>query len=401
MHPIEEYRKVANKFTTKKATYEFAKRFRKELGIKVNTSAKKIAVRNEKTPSAVAHKRLYFYDFGLGESVSLLYAIKELNNISYIEAAKRIISLYKGLPATWIVEQQKEVEVIVPKKPPYKESYITALQKDRLTNWKTFYSILNGLCRSCSKEEKKRAIEIFSIGFVKIEFTTEEGVEIKEDRLFIPERDVNGTPFNAYQYNRALDPKGRFRKNGKRVLFGAHLLKDFINKPIISAEGHSDCVVHNAKGMQSVSTGSASTPIGEEGLRALSRREIHLYPDMDDAGIKGALMKALEIELWNATHPDSYIKSKIVLWAKGFKNKKGNIITEGKIKEEAKAFLRKKWQDLSREEKAAAKLAVATLEKSKILSSKIVKEGYDGIDFHTDNQSHPAYEAWKKKYTSA
>ena len=257
---------------------------------------------------------------------------------------------------------------------------------------------MEGLCRNCSLEEMRRAVKLFNIGLDSYENKRGE----LQYRLFIPEFNQDKIAYGSFRYNRELTPKGLLRKNSKRVLFGAHLIPLFNpKKPIVFTEGHSDCIVNNAKGIASVTSGSSTTKIGQESLELLKGRELHFYPDADEAGVKGVCSKIMEIEAFNASVSDKeQIDYKVFFWAKSFRL--GKEITK---------FSNKRKGDYVNS-RDFAKLQIALFKEAKFhaperalvkswifFGKEVAKEGYDFIDFHGEYSKKDSYKRLIKTYS--
>jgi len=384
--------RIKSKYSSDDSAFEFFVRNASRLGVlNADSRRRMIDLRGEKTPSTKVSKYLNYCDFGAdGRRHDVVYLIQEKEGISFPEAVKKLAEWenenieeevdFKPLP----IEKKEEVQ-------PYKTIYIQKRKKESLvsSNRSLFKSLIEGLCRSCSIEEMRMAVKLFDIGLTH--YNDRETNEVVY-RLFIPEYDYNKTPYGAFKYNRGLEVKGLLRSNSKRVLFGSHLFPLFDPlKPIIFTEGHSDCIVNNAKRMASVTSGSSTTKIPEEGLKLLAGRKIHFYPDCDEAGLKGICMKIIQIEEFNATQEeDMQIDYRVFWWSKSYiESKTGKEITMKELVKKQIDFF--KSHDFHAPEQARVR-------NWKVFPLSKVKQGFDFIDFHNEFKDKEGYDIFKQKY---
>jgi len=287
------------------------------------------------------------------------------------------------------VQSTKELFEKKEVRPPYSQYYIDQRKLEAKENPQLAFELLKGLCRSCDKQDYKRAVQMFNIGLV-----TMSGYQGEEKRLFIPEYDENSIPWGSFSYNRNLNPKGKLRKDSKRILFGSHLMKYFnLAAPIIFTEGHSDCIVNNAKCYQSITTGSATTPIREYMFPVLEGKTIHFYPDADEAGMKGVLQKLLDIEVYNSAQPiEKHIKYKVYWWSERIIGKNGELLNRAFWENLQEEFFQKK--GITPTSEMLFKNWTIIKQKSK----EYIEAGYDFIDFHLEYQHTPAYKNFMSKY---
>ena len=400
--------RIKAKYSSDESSFQFFIQNADRLGVlNADSKRKMVDLRGEKTPSTTVTKYLNYCDFGAdGIRHDIIFLIQEKYNMSFPEAVK-LLAEWEEEPlepqendfkAKIIYEEKKEA-------PPYKEKYLKKMKEQSFEHKEVFKELMKGLCRTCSIEEMRRAVKLFEIGLNSYE-EKETGDTIF--RLFIPEFNYKKIPYGAFRYNRNLTPKGLLRKNAKRTLFGSHLLAQFnLEKPIVFVEGHSDCVVNNAKGIQSVTSGSSTTKIGEESLRLLQGKTIHFYPDADFAGIKGVCQKIIEIEKFNSTIEEEFehIKYKIFWWGKNFlpdkidttwwKKNFGDTPIPNKI---GLKILQKFQIEFFKKEKFHAPEA-ARFRNWIVFPKEEVKQGYDFIDFHKDYESNSKYHLFKAKYS--
>ena len=445
------YKKVLNnildKYPTAEDTFAFFELHssRKELGIiSIDKRTRKLDLRGENTPSVAVYPFLKYKDFGGddGGPTDVISLILENTKLKFPDAVL--------LLAKWEKEDVTELEKKVlhhrekaeekKKVPPYKNFYLDQRIQERneIANKAIFNELIKGLFRSCSRDEKIAGIKAFNIGLTSYEEFVSDQDEEKQlvYRLFIPEYNEEGVAFGCYKYNRAIKgKKGLLRKNAQRVLFGSHLLKFYKDKskPIILSEGHSDVVVNVAKYLQCVTNGSSTKSI-KEYLPLLKGRTLHIYPDADQAGIKGATMRTIEIEAFNKTleKEEDKIKYKVFLWSSVFIDE--SIEEFGKFKvrlssmkktANPKKFSKKWWikhftdETLSpyidhsimiKEQKLIfdkqqvfqKETLVPTkdqlIENWTILSKEPVKQGFDFVDFHEKNKNSKNYENFISKY---
>ena len=315
--------------------------------------------------------------------------------------------------SNWVPE--KVVQKVVKKSDPYQEKYIDGRVQNSKRHPQIFKKIIDDLCRSCSEEEKEKAIQIFSIGLVDYFPKVEAGKKPPKNpqkifRAFIPERDARDVPYGSFSYNRSIkDKKGLLRTNGKRVLFGENLLKNYnLSKPVIFSEGHSDTIVNVAKGFQCITSGSAGMLLGKN-IIELKGLTLHFYPDLDVAGVEGLTKKLIEIEIFNSTaNEEDKIKYKIFYWSTDiiiddevfdfrlYEKNQGAVVKMlvNKNKQPFSTYI----ESLSKEDKQTlwSRIRLSTW---KPKSRTPRKKGYDWIDFHTDNKTHEKYSNFKETYS--
>ena len=381
---------IKSKYSSDQSSFEWFMSNAERLGVLNADTIRKMAdLLGEKTPSTTVTKYLNFCDFGNdGRRHDVIFLIQEKYGDTFPQAVKRLAEWEnQPLRADYQFQplpQEKKEEV-----KPYSAWYLKKRKEEALEDRVIFKSLMEGLCRTCSLEEMRQAVRLFDIGLTSYE--DEEGRTIK--RLFIPEYNQNKIPFGSFRYNRNETPKGLLRRDSRRILFGSHLIKQFDpEKPIVFTEGHSDCIVNNAKGIASVTSGSSTTQIGEDSLSLLSGKTIHFYPDMDFAGIKGVSHKIMEIEAFNAKQDDEFrIEYRVFMWGESFiYDKTGESVDiKDMIKFQIETY---KEHDFHAPEKARVK-------NWKTFPSPVAKQGYDFIDFHFDYASKEGYSRFKAKYS--
>lgn len=389
---------ICAKYSTKEDTLNFFLMHSSELGVYGVDSSKKAAkFRDEKTASTHFLPNLRYTDFGGdGQVHDVVHRIMEVNNCNFPEAVK-ILAQWENEPMEsfdkkgdfdFSTKQYFDTKEI---KNPYKKRYLDERRVESKKNKKIAFELLKGLCRSCNSQDYKRAVKMFSIGLVSYERSSGE----KEVRLFIPEFDEKEVAWGSFSYNRSLPTKGLLRKSAKRVLFGSHLIKYFDpKKPIIFAEGHSDCIVNNAKCYACVTTGSATTPLREWMFPLLEGRMLHFYPDADEAGMRGVLQKLLDIESYNATvEVERHIKYQVFWWSDNIVKKDGTFLKANELKKIQQDFFTKKRITPTKE------MLFNNWKIIKRKSNTTVKVGYDFIDFHTEYKDSPEYAKYMDKYS--
>lgn len=447
MDYVKVLENIKHKYPTAEDTFEFFELHssRKELGIiSIDKRTRKLDLRGENTASVSVYPGLKYIDFGDADGngrTCVTKLIMENTGCSFVQAVTML--------ANWEKEDISELEKKTlqhrakaeeeKKAPPYKSSYIQQRidERNEIKNKGIFNDLLNGLFRSCSKEEKIAGVKAFNIGLTSYEEFISNKDETKQlvHRLFIPEYNEEGVAFGCYKYNRAIKgKKGLLRKSAQRVLFGSHLLKFYKDKskPIILSEGHSDVVVNVAKYLQCLTNGSSTKSI-KEWLPLLKGRTLHIFPDADYPGIKGATSRALEIEEFNSTQKEEdKIKYSIFLWSSTFIEESVEEFKKFKVSLSSlkktgspKQFSKKWWKDLYTDEtlsplinketmialqkeifKKQQLLMKETLVPSKemlienwtVLSKDPVKQGFDFVDFHEKNNKSKNYEKFLSKY---
>jgi len=296
-----------------------------ELGIaKVDENRKYFSFRvYDDTPSVSVGGGLIAYDFGDGQRFDPVGRIMEVTSIGFQEAVILFMSWIGEntdiVAKTYVREKEKKSEPA-----PYKPNYMRRLVSDRNRYKSDYHKLAIGLFRGCSDKERKYAESVLHIGYIK---KTEGYIDDKEiegeyvDRIFIPEMDIAGIPYGSYRYNRTATPKGLIRKNSRRVLFGSHMIPKY-GDTIIVSEGHSDTVVNIAKHYACVTTGS-STKKFLKNIDVLKGKTIFDFPDLDIAGMKGAMSRHVEIDTYNREAEDiDKINHIIFWWADWIKSKK-------------------------------------------------------------------------------
>ena len=418
--------KILDKYPTKEDTLQFFRKHHKYFTAgyyeakNFNEYDSKFSIRkNDKTPSTHCKPRLTTIDFGDEQKhKDILQLLIDVHNE---KDDGKFLTLPKAFPIAvqMLAKLEEEDEnqnmddyVYVPppiiekkKASPLTERFLLRQKRNRYKDdesKKIFKNLINGLCRTCSNEEKNRFVKIFNVGLdINFKIDKETNQTVSEYRLFIPEYSSDLSPYGYYKYNRSIkERKGLLRPKAHRVLFGVHLINTFnMSKPIIFAEGHSDVVVNNSKRLQTITSGSATTKIGEN-ISELKGKTLHLYYDLDDAGVKGITRKVIEIEVYNQSQEDKdKIKYKIFQWS-------SKVIIDGEVKdfvdfEKAQIDIIKKSIGDTRNKITLTETYL--FEKSRILYWKTLseqpkKEGYDWIDFHEEMKDHPKYEKFINTY---
>ncbi len=413
MTKLERYKAFKDQFSTAEESFAWyeANASRPELGIyNLEKGSRKISLRvYDDTPSVAIYDRLSYVDFGGdGTQKDPLFRVMEVTKKPFAQALDLILSWEGGCSTEFTPKArncQKEEQ-----RSAFSNNYIREMVINRSKLNDKYLTLVPGLFRSCSKQEIANAEKLFSIGFSpKSEYES-------EDRIFIPEFDSGGIAWGCYKYNRSSGKKGLLRKNSKRVIFGSHLLKKFKNDIILS-EGHTDVIVNVAKNLASVTTGS-STKKFNENIEILAGKTLHDFPDLDIAGMLGAINRGLEIEAFNKANPDKKITHIVYWWAQWFFDEKLAI----KLRDEngvapSELFYFIKDQIPIKKDRAffnidiLAILQEAYIEKKKIvlpdylrihnwkiMSKGSKKAGYDWIDFHTENGFNEKYESFIEKF---
>ena len=403
------YKSIKGAYQSKDSSFDWwlTNSGRSELGIyNVDTKLRKLSLRaSDKTASTAVYPELQIKDFGGGDGIDdPVSRIMSNTNLTFLEAVDLFLS-WEGAedyeynpPKASAPKKDKEIAA------PYKDSYIRNTMLAKARNSARYEELAKDLFRSCSKEEKLNGERLFSIGFIPKENADFEGAS---DRIFVPEYDQNKIPYGSYRYNRNdKDRKGLLRRDSKRVLFGSHLISTMTN--VVFAEGHTDTIVNCSKGIQCVTTGSATKRF-EENIAILAGRNILDFPDLDLAGIFGAVNRSIEIAAWNADCvEEDRISHQIHIWAEGFIDNKiiervnnGDSLT----KEIYYPFLNEIFE-YGFSKKLMLNLAIMYAEKKgfqldvsnwKFISKGFKKAGYDWIDFHTENQEKEGYSAFISK----
>jgi len=422
-----DYKKLLNsmldRFPTKEDTLSFFMKYHEyfdEGSYKADNfdeyTSKFSARREDKSPSVLCKTRLTTIDFGdTQKQKGILQFIADIENEKedgdFLKLPKDFPIVVQILAELLNIDENQNMDdyVYVPppkveetKVKPYSPKYLDRQKKAISSNQPIFIDLMNGLCRSCSPAEKNRAVKIFNIGLNDyIDVNKESKVQRTVYRLFIPEYSRDLSAYGSFRYNRNEKPKGLLRPKANRVLFGIHLSHDFDDsKPTIFAEGHSDIIVNNSKRIQTITSGSATTPIGDN-ITEMKGQTYHFYYDLDLPGVKGITERIIEIEEFNKDQSDNdKIKYKIFQWS-------SKIIVDGVVldfidyEEEQLETIKRLKGDTRRgitldADEIFEKCRISTW---RVLSQEPKNKGYDWIDFHTDMQDHPKYQVFIDQYT--
>jgi hypothetical protein len=410
--PLERYHDLKELYADKDSSFDWWERnaARPELGVyKIDTDHKKLSLRAyDDTPSTAIYERLTYVDFGGdGTAKDPIERIMEVTSMKFKEALSLILEWEGDIPEDFVPKETTG------KKEELRSAYSNNYLREAILNKQKFKDLYGelakGLFRSCSPEEQKEGEKLFSIGFVgKSEYQ-------REDRIFIPEFDSGGIAWGSYSYNRGAERKGLLRKNSKRVIFGSHLLKKF-GKNIIFSEGHTDTIVNVSKHMATVTTGSSTKKFGDN-IGLLAGKHLHDFPDLDIAGMLGAVNRGLEIDEWNAANPDKPILHTIYWWSEWFVDQK--IATKIQDNQVARSELFFNFKDsipIKKEhacfnvdilailqEEYAKKKKITLPDRLRIHTWKVMARGakpagYDWIDFHTDHSGSANYDSFIKQF---
>jgi len=115
-----------------------------------------------------------------------------------------------------------------------------------------------------------------------------------QNAIVIPVRHIDGThSFNKYRRDPMegpVKPKYLFERGGKVTLYGADMLvADQSHTHVIITEGELDALVCWSAGIPAVSSTAGSSSFQAEWVELLSRYEVYVCFDNDEAGHKGAI----------------------------------------------------------------------------------------------------------------
>lgn len=115
-----------------------------------------------------------------------------------------------------------------------------------------------------------------------------------QNAIVIPVRHIDGThSFNKYRRDPMegpVKPKYLFERGGKVTLYGADkVVADQSHTQVIITEGELDTLVCWSAGIPAVSSTAGSSSFQEEWKELLSRYEVYVCFDNDEAGHKGAI----------------------------------------------------------------------------------------------------------------
>lgn len=413
MTKLEKYKVLKDNYQTPEESFSWWENnaSRPELGVyKFDKGTRKISLRvYDDTPSAAIYDRLTYVDFGSdGTQKDPIHRIMEVTGCNFSHALDLILS-WEGVNPQAFVPIQREGFQKEELRSAFSNNYIREMVINRSKMNEQYQLLVPGLFRSCSQKEISNAEKLFSIGFSpKSEYE-------EENRIFIPEFDSGGIAWGCYKYNRGSGKKGLLRKNSKRVIFGSHLLKKFKNDIILS-EGHTDVIVNVAKNLASVTTGS-STKKFNENIGLLAGKTLHDFPDLDIAGMLGAMNRGLEIEAFNTQFPDKKITHIIYWWSQWFFDEKlaEKLKNNGVAPSELFYFIKDQipikkdhaffnidilaiLQETYAEKKKIVLPDYLRIHNWKIIAKGSKKAGYDWIDFHTENSFSDKYEKFIEKF---
>lgn len=384
------------------------------------------SIRPERTPSARPNPKVCGFmitDFGgEGRSITPLERLQDLG-YSKKEAIDKLLS--------WISNSDLSIDVQInvrrsaplidnTEKLPYSKKVVQSYLHNASAFYNSFKIVLDGFLRASSESEKITAQRLLMIGF------SPKGEYEDIDRLMLFEQDEKGVPYGHYKYNRNANPKGKLRKNAKRVLLGSHLIARFGNDIIIN-EGHTDFCANISKQLSAVSSGSSTKRFSDEYLDLLAGKTLHDFPDLDVPGVIGATHRAIDIAKWNAKNAGikPAIVHKVYLWSDWFKSSKlaekiqnnafSNSVVDKILKQapvkNSEAFIGLKMLSdiqsavLNNERKFDGDFPTnpnmfisnwALLNKAK--KGMVKNEGYDFVDFHLENSQNPNYESFLAKF---
>lgn len=105
--------------------------------------------------------------------------------------------------------------------------------------------------------------------------------------LLFPYKDINGNVLNVQSRYLGTDktkPRFRFPNNSSIHIFNLPILRYLKpNEPLFISEGITDCIALLSSGHKAIAIPSA-TLLKPEDLEPLRGRDLHIYPDNDDAG---------------------------------------------------------------------------------------------------------------------
>lgn len=414
---LEKYKELKEIYGSPEASFMWWEKnaARPELGVyNIDSHSRKLSLRAyDDTPSTAVYDRLTYVDFGGdGTAKDPVARIMEVTQCKFNEALKMILEWEGDCPEAFIpVNTGSYSKNQEEQRSAYSNNYIRDMILNKAKYKEEYNALVPGLFRSCSEKEISNGERLFSIGF-----SPKSQYEM-ENRIFIPEFDSQKIAWGSYKYNRGSDKKGLLRKNSKRVIFGSHLLSKF-KENIILSEGHTDVIVNVSKGLSCLTTGS-STKKFNENVELLAGKHLHDFPDLDIAGMLGALNRGLEIQAWNIANPGKEIKHTVYWWAEWFYDKKlaEKILNNGVAKSELFYNLvqvngipiKKEHAHFNIEilallqEEYAQKKKIEIPDYLRIHSWKIVsrgskKAGYDWIDFHTENSNKEGYQKFLQTF---
>ena len=395
-NPVELYKELKASYSAEDSWELWSSLSNKpELGIyQVNDNTKKLSFRAyDDTPSVAIYSELNSVDFGGDcKPVDPVGRIMEVTSMSFMEAVKLFLSWEGQDIGDYVRPKYQHIKEKKSEALPYKPNYIRRAIKDRISH-KGYKLIYKDLFRGCSDKEIKYAENVLHIGYIP---KNEDYI----DRIFIPEMDEKGIPYGSYRYNRRAEPKGLIRKNSKRVLYGSHMLPKYKDS-IIYCEGHSDTVVSIAKRIGAVTTGSSTKLLGKN-ISLLKGKTVFDFPDLDIAGMKGAMSRSVEISIFNSTcSEEEKIRHEIFWWSDWIASEKvyDKIINNKIDKADPFSFIAKKIPlkknhaffniDLLEEiqadicKKKKWNLSSLSIRNWRIIfKNTSLKEGFDFVDFH-------------------
>ena len=261
------------------------------LGYKIDKNGK-FKLRSEHTASASINPRNgKIKDFGSGWGGSVIDLMVEFHGYSKKVAFDKFHEL-----SNQKIDLRFDTHTDLNDK-TYKEGFITQdyidkFQKERLENFSRFWELLSAALPTATKEQKETIAKRYQIGYSK-----------KADRLIMPICDEFGNCLTLWKYNKNPAPfmgqdgnmiqlpKLMFSKNRRRCPFNMADLVSYRNDlqaPIFLMEGEKDCLNALAKGLRTITLGSASAKVEDRYLNLFKDANMTICYDHDEAGANGA-----------------------------------------------------------------------------------------------------------------
>lgn len=257
------------------------------LGIPITKSGRRffINLRGEKTPSAVINKDGSFYDFGSGESGTLIDILMRTKNLSLQDAineTKKLLDINsietESLQMERQVQFQREKIELDSKKLNKKVNYFIHLAKQD-EHQKQFLELLEELLPSIAQESKRLEIaNLFRIG-IRTNPTP---------MLTMPIMNENNKIVNIWKYSKHSEPKILFESGGTEMAFPLNKFREFSRNDniLLVCEGQKDVLNAIANGYDAVTAGSCACIFKDKHLEFFKSKRVVVYGDYDEGGEK-------------------------------------------------------------------------------------------------------------------
>ena len=251
------------------------------LGIKIKRRKALCLFHADKCPSmAFDVRKNRFHCFACGANGDVIDLVMKAQNVGFAEACRWLGGeTTEHKPQAWIRNPPLPTEV-----PKPDLEYLNKLM---------LRPVLNEAARRFLFDERKIAPEVVSrLGLSSISYAcpmsgSPRPAYFDGPALLIPYRDLEGRLLSVqsrYLGNDSGKPRFRFPLGSNCRVFNLPVLKKLLpGEPLFIAEGVTDCLALMSAGYQAIAIPSA-TLLKEEDIALLEGKNLHMYPDADDAG---------------------------------------------------------------------------------------------------------------------